>query len=621
MIDLKNIKLIIWDLDETLWSGTLSEGSISLPQENIKLIIDLTECGIINSICSKNDFNQVKKSLQEFGIWDYFVFPTINWESKGPQLKDKLEKMALRPNNSLFIDDNKSNIGEAEHYIPGIQVAGPEVISTLLDQVGLLEKKDKNHKRLQQYKILEKKDEASRSFSSSEDFLFASQIQVSISHDCINQIQRIHELLLRSNQLNYTKKRISIEELKSILVSPEYDCGYVTVTDKYGDYGLVGFYAIKGKTLEHFFFSCRTMGQKIEQWVYAQLGYPHLTVSGEVRTVLNETECPRWINNGVIAPEKNRSEKDSGVIKGSFLLKGPCDLSHSQVYIKKSDCFDTEFSYISSPKGQVIDAYNHSVHIEGLITYSDKDKKDIIKECIFVDPSMLEGSFFKKRYDIIFLSTLIESSRLIYKRNDSGIKVVFGNSDLTNPRNWDKFANNELYTGGNAFTTDYLRVFSSKYVCIGTTTPEMYLTFLDRCLERLPRETSICLILGAVDTYEKDDPIKDYHRKLNGAILSYAKQQPRIKCLEIDNCVHDQSDFVDGINHFSTRVYYEIAQKMILIIKEVTGKRVSAYSSYLVLTDSIIIKIREFLKRIIRPDSIVYKLMKGVYNRVYKERS
>ena len=28
------VKLIIWDLDDTLWNGTLSEGEVSLPAEH-----------------------------------------------------------------------------------------------------------------------------------------------------------------------------------------------------------------------------------------------------------------------------------------------------------------------------------------------------------------------------------------------------------------------------------------------------------------------------------------------------------------------------------------------------------------------------------------------------------
>lgn len=52
-MDFSKIKLIIWDLDETLWKGTLSEESVVLPDEHKNLIIKLTDIGIVNSICSK----------------------------------------------------------------------------------------------------------------------------------------------------------------------------------------------------------------------------------------------------------------------------------------------------------------------------------------------------------------------------------------------------------------------------------------------------------------------------------------------------------------------------------------------------------------------------------------
>ena len=162
MIDIKTIKLVVWDLDDTFWQGTLSEGGAVLPEANAKLIRDLTDCGIINSICSKNEFEPTKKHLQELGVWDYFVFPSINWDSKGPQLKEKLDKMALRPVNVLFLDDNPSNLGEAKHYLPDLQVGEPCVVTELIEQIDTYEKKDLQHKRLNQYKILEEKDTVSK---------------------------------------------------------------------------------------------------------------------------------------------------------------------------------------------------------------------------------------------------------------------------------------------------------------------------------------------------------------------------------------------------------------------------------------------------------------------------
>lgn len=620
MIRINSIKLIIWDLDDTFWSGTLSEGGVGAPEENIRLLKDLTDCGIINSICSKNDFEPTKNRLQELGVWELFVFPSINWESKGPQLKEKLDKMALRPVNVLFLDDNLSNLGEARHFLPEIQTGGPELIPELIRQVASLERKDPKHKRLAQYKILETKDQASKSFASNEAFLYDSHIRVEIHEDCQNQIERIHELLLRSNQLNYTKKRISIEELESILTDPDYMCGYLTVKDRYGDYGIVGFYAKKGDSLEHFLFSCRTMGQKIEQWVYAQLGFPDLEVIGEVRTQLNKTECPGWINQpGTSAPDD--SLKADEALSCRILMKGPCDLSHSLVYIKGSDRMDTEFTYVSNAEGQIIDAHNHSVHIEGLYTYSELDKEEIAQDCLFVDPAMLSGSFFTKHYDLIVLSTLIESTYQIYRKKGTDLRVVFGGKDLTNPDEWEGYVQGTTYAGGNKFTGEFLRDFSEKYECLGLTTPEMYVTFLQNCLNWLPADTSLCLILGATKLFDGQEDVKERHLLLNTAVKTFAKDHPRVKYVDIDDCINDRSDFVGEINHFSSRVYFEIAQKIITVIQSVTGKQLESYSSKMVLVDNLTLKVRRILKKLIPQDSSVYRKFKEVYNQIYKNRN
>ncbi len=619
MLDIKTIKLVVWDLDETFWKGTLSEGSVEVPEENARLVKDLTDCGIINSISSKNDFEPTRKKLQELGLWDYFVFPSINWESKGPQLQDKIDKMALRPVNVLFLDDNLSNLGEARHFLPDIQTGGPECIGELVEQVAAMDRKDLKHKRLNQYKILEQKDTASKSYASSEDFLYDSHIQVVVHADCLEQIQRIHELLMRSNQLNYTKKRISIEELELIINSPEYDCGYVTVTDRFGDYGIVGFYAKIGDRLEHFFFSCRTMGQKIEQWVYAQLGFPELEVVGEVRTQLNKTECPGWINHNT-SDQAEVQDSSNEVLDCSILMKGPCDLSHSQMYIKSGGLFDTEFTYVSNADGQTIDAHNHSVHIEGLYTYSDEDKRQIAEDCIFVDPAMLSGGFFTKGYDVIFLSTLIESSYYIYQKVGTELRVVFGGADLTNPDNWQGYCEGTFYTGGNKFTMDYLQEFSQKYKCIGKTTPEMYVSFLERCMDWLPEKSHLCLILGATKVYDGDEDARTSHQRLNEAIKTFTKDHARVSCVEIDDCIQDKSDFEGGINHFSTRVYYKLAQQIISVIHSVTGREIGSYSSTITRFDSTVLKIRKRIKRMIKTEGKLYRMLKKVYNKVYKER-
>lgn len=594
MIDISKIKLIIWDLDDTLWQGTLSEGGAVLPNEHRQLIIDLTDSGIINSICSKNEYEPTIAELKEFGIEEYFVFASINWENKGPRIKNIIDQMALRPINVLFIDDNTFNLQEAKHYLPELQIATPDCISGIIEQVKLLDKKDATHRRLKQYKVLEEKVQAAESYDSNEAFLYASNIRVTIHQNCVDIIERLHELILRSNQLNFTKKRISLEELSAIIVNPEYECGYVSVTDNFGDYGVVGFYAKTDNRLDHFVFSCRTMGQMIEQYVYALLGFPKLEVVGEVRTQLNTTDCPAWIN------QTNREShviSAQNTISCKILLKGPCDLSNSQSYIHADDIV-SEFTYVKENTGQVIDAYNHSVHIRGLHEYSADINQQLIDDCSFVDPDMLSGSFFTGDYDVIFLSSLIESTIPIYKKKNTNILVAY----------------NDFYQKASPD-------FFDKYEYVGMTTSEQYENFLVDCLSWLPQKTTLCIILGVTTPILGETDILYHHKEINSVVKKMAAHNNRLKYIDVNDFVKTSKDVTDNINHYQTRVYYEIAQAMISVINETTNIEVKSVNKAMVLLIRMTKQIRPFVKRILSSDSKLYHNLQTIYFKVIKKKS
>ena len=73
MYQFDRIKLVIWDLDETFWKGTISEGAVEIPQRNCELLARLTDIGVVNSICSKNDYETAMAYLRECDLAKYFV--------------------------------------------------------------------------------------------------------------------------------------------------------------------------------------------------------------------------------------------------------------------------------------------------------------------------------------------------------------------------------------------------------------------------------------------------------------------------------------------------------------------------------------------------------------------
>ena len=68
-MDASKIKLIIWDLDETFWNGTISEQKVAPVKQACDLVLLSSKKGIVNSICSKNDFSAAKqKSVHCFRL-------------------------------------------------------------------------------------------------------------------------------------------------------------------------------------------------------------------------------------------------------------------------------------------------------------------------------------------------------------------------------------------------------------------------------------------------------------------------------------------------------------------------------------------------------------------------
>ena len=273
-----SVKCVIWDLDDTLWRGTLAENDLVVPREEIvALIAQLDKCGIINSVCSKNDLATARGCLEKLGVWEYFVFPSIAFVPKGETVKEMVKNLQLRAANVLFIDDNLSNRKEVCFYNPDIMVADANDIH-LLDNLKSLISSAKGASRLEQYRVLERKHQIRAAYSDNGEFLRDSQITVNILRNPADLTfkERIIELVNRSNQLNFTHSRFAgADDFADYTSQAAIVHGCIFAYDRFGDYGLVGFFAFnessRRRELEHYVFSCRIMNMGIEQAVYESL--------------------------------------------------------------------------------------------------------------------------------------------------------------------------------------------------------------------------------------------------------------------------------------------------------------------------------------------------------------
>lgn len=294
MMDIHDrIKLAIWDLDGTLWDGILAEGDdVVLRPEAARLVRSLPERGIPCAICSRNDEAAALAKLEELGLRDRFAAWSVSFGAKGPAVADLICRLRLRPCNVLFVDDDPVNLAEAARACPGLNTAGADDVPAIGGLPELQGGPDPDLVRHREYAALSARSEAMSAAASDLEFLRDLDIRVRFAKASAANIDRIHELSERSNQLNFTKDRQDRGALLHLARSDNVEMACLRVMDKFGDSGIAGFYALCRGRLIHFVFSCRILGLGVEQWLWERLGYPDLEIRGDVAVRLDRNAAP-----------------------------------------------------------------------------------------------------------------------------------------------------------------------------------------------------------------------------------------------------------------------------------------------------------------------------------------
>ncbi len=572
----EKIKLIIWDMDNTFWQGILSEGEVILPMSNVELIKNITDHGVVNSISSKNDESKVIEELEKAGIADLFVFNNINWEEKGAQIAQKIKNMNLRPENVLFIDDDVRNLEQARYYCEGLMIATPVIITYLTTFFLRTEAKDPKHDRLAHYKLLESKQSEEKTFDSEEEFLLQSDIRITVNKNCLEEIDRIQELVMRSNQLNYTKNRDHKELLIRFITNDWYDCAYIKAQDKYGDYGIIGFYCINTRNglVEHFLFSCRVLGMGIEQYIYNKLGCPDIEVKPNVSIELSKNKDINWITE---VKELEIVEDSIKAKRARVLLKGPCDLDQIAPYLGGGS-ITTEFNYINE-NGVITTGQNHSMHIWEAGHMSDEEIKDMIKDVPFISEGDFKTKIFTEEYHVICYSLLQDCCAGLYrnKKTDKYLGFSSVNYSLTDPALKERFISKEINCHDFQFTEDIIDNFSKEWEFVGNTPIDLLMRNLDYIYDNVKGKPLIILILGSETDYEGEDEefvgCSQIYREINPIITEFAEDHERMRILNITDFISSQEDFRGCINHYTKNVYYKISGAIAEYINEAISRR------------------------------------------------
>ena len=275
-------KALIFDCDNTLWKGVLGEDgfdNIWMYEEVQYLALQLAQKGVIIGLCSKNnpqDVNNVLTSHPDMILKDNnIIIKKVNWNDKVSNLRSIAKDLNIDIGSLVFIDDNPVERDIVFSQIPSVSVpdVGTDVVEFIehIDRNGYFEpislsQDDVN--RNQYYKDNKKRVSEQATFRSYGEFLASLEMTAEIKSFSKIYLDRITQLINKTNQFNLTTKRYTAGEIESIALSDDHITTYGKLTDKYGYNGLIAISIgrIENKMchIDLWLMSCRVLKRDME---------------------------------------------------------------------------------------------------------------------------------------------------------------------------------------------------------------------------------------------------------------------------------------------------------------------------------------------------------------------
>jgi len=285
-------KIVVADLDNTLWDGVIGEGlGVKHHHDRQGILRKLKDKGVVLAVASKNDPARV---TWEGGTLDAssFVASEISWAPKVQGIARIYQDLNIKPKDGVFIDDRTDEREMVKARWPQMHVADPCDARTwrvfaswerLLDD-------EQEFDRTAMYQQREKR-EAALSPAEAEDTaaMFGRLgLKAFLKVADKGSVKRIAELINRTNQWNLCASRTTIRQVEEWLQSPRHRVFTIQVDDKFGSMGTVcAVVAELGEgsvDVPIFVLSCRVFGFGVEtlvldylkRWAKAKLGGPKM---------------------------------------------------------------------------------------------------------------------------------------------------------------------------------------------------------------------------------------------------------------------------------------------------------------------------------------------------------
>ena len=324
-------KLIILDLDDTLWGGIVGDvgwqglnlgGHDAVGEAYVdfqRVLKSLTNRGILLGIVSKNTESVALEAInnhpemilrqEDFAGWK------ISWDDKAQGVVDLVSDLNLGLQSAVFIDDNPIERARVREALPEVFVPDwPE--NCMLYKNALLRLpcfdvpsiSHEDRERARMYASDRKRRSVRRRVDSLEDWLKTLRTTVAVEELTEANLKRVVQLMNRTNQMNLTTRRVGESALADWVGRDNHTLWTFRVSDEYGDSGLTGIISLavhqKVARIVDFVLSCRVMGRKVEEAMvhvgvtYAQMMRLDEVIAQYIPTSKNQPCLAFWKRSG-----------------------------------------------------------------------------------------------------------------------------------------------------------------------------------------------------------------------------------------------------------------------------------------------------------------------------------
>lgn len=323
----RKIKCVVWDLDNTLWDGILVEdgaANLRLKPHIIKIVKNLDERGILQSIVSKNNSEEALGVLRRFGIEEYFLCPQISWEPKSQGIAAIARQLNIGMDTLLFVDDSEFELQQVQAVHPEVRTVDAGQYLTIPElEACQVRATAESRERRKMYQVEAERQSIAGNFGDDYmNFLRYCEIRLTIQPMTEANLSRVHELTQRTNQMNFSGNKYERSVLQSILVTPYLDTYVLSAEDRFGSYGVVGFSIVDSRIplMTDLMFSCRVQSKRVEHAFLSHVIQKYIALTGKDFHA-NYRKTPRNAPSGRVFDDLRLGE--TGVTEGVARLVFP----------------------------------------------------------------------------------------------------------------------------------------------------------------------------------------------------------------------------------------------------------------------------------------------------------